>query len=239
VQLANTGTADVRLALSGSDTEDACRFRFPKDDMPLVRSATKTQVALVVQPLKRPWLGPERSYDFTVTARPHEAGGEPQTVAGQFTFRPLFPSWAPVRRVFVLASTLIALFVGFQILERQGVIRAFPDHFAVASVAMRGWTCGAPVVGGFCPAGLAEESRASHSCTFQRGFKVFAEANPTLIGDCQTDDLPERFGNTIQYSASGMLVWQKNSNTVYFFRGDSVWAFIQGETQRLYGSGRF
>jgi hypothetical protein len=103
VQIANTGNADVRLALEGRDAENACRIRF-SDEQPLVPAGNKKEIPVNIQPLNRPWVGPERPYDFTITARPQDAGGDPQTVPGQFTHKPLFGSWAPVRTALARCS---------------------------------------------------------------------------------------------------------------------------------------
>jgi hypothetical protein len=46
------------------------------------------------------------------------------------------------------------------------------------------------------------------------------------------------FGNGVQYSQKGVLFWLKESNTVYLFTGDSVYAYVQDKPRLLDGSGR-
>ena len=102
---------------------------------------------------------------------------------------------------------------------------------------------GLPLIGGLCPAQdetLAFQSaseKTTDRCSFEFGFKDYAEAEPKLVGECTSGVYYDGFGNGVQYTRAGMLFWQKDSNTVYFFRGSSVWAYIQGHSQLLYGSG--
>ena len=69
------------------------------------------------------------------------------------------------------------------------------------------------------------------------GFKEFADAESKLVGDCTSSVYYDHFGNGVQYTREGMLFWQKDSNTIYFYRAASVWGYIQGHSQLLYGSG--
>jgi hypothetical protein len=55
---------------------------------------------------------------------------------------------------------------------------------------------------------------------------------------CTTDAAYDSFGNGVQYSTVGVMWWLKASNTVYLFRGDSVYLFVEGKPRLLDGSGR-
>ena len=47
----------------------------------------------------------------------------------------------------------------------------------------------------------------------------------------------DEFGNGLQYTKKGAMFWLKASNTVYFFTGDSVYAYVQDKPHLLDGSG--
>jgi hypothetical protein len=243
VQLSNTGNADVRLALEGRDANNACRLAFA-DPEPMVTAGNKKDVRLTVKPLKRPWVGQPSSYDFTVTARPQDATGEPQTVPAQFTHKPLFASWAPLRRLAFILAIIIAIPIVLAVLIGSGVAGEAPSRFGSSTAQVRRGLCGVPVLGALCPKAddtlafqTASNANAEDKCAFEFGFKDYADAEPKLVGDCTSAVYYDGFGNGVQYTKNGMLLWQKESNTVYFFRASSVWAYIQGHSQLLYGSG--
>ena len=75
-------------------------------------------------------------------------------------------------------------------------------------------------------------------CDFGLGFKDFAEQDRPLVGTCISRVGYDRFGNGLQYTDRGVLFWQKESNTVFFFLADSVWTNLEGKPQLLHGSGR-
>ena len=238
VQLTNTGTADVQLVLAARDAEEACRFRFPRDDGPLLLAGTKLELPLVVEPKKRPWVGVERTYEFTVTARPRESAGEPQEVAGQFTHRPLFRSWAPFRRAAVIILLIVLGLWLVDVLVATGIAGEFPRRVGVAAVRVRAVACGLPGLSRLC----AEEKAPSPpptpepvACSFQFGFKAFADANPQLVGGCTTNVAYDGFGNGLQYTENGVLFWQRASNKVYFFTADRLYTAV-GDQARLLDS---
>jgi hypothetical protein len=245
VQIANTGNADVKLALDGRDAENACRIDFPEPE-PLVTAGNKKEVSVRVRPNKRPWVGPEKAYDFTVTARPQDAGGEPQTVAAQFTHKPLFGSWSPLFTLGKIAVVVIVLIGLVAILGSIGVLGSAPQAFASSTSRVQGFFCNAPLIDRVCPDDYHAFKSADNQsvattgkggCKFEFGFKDFAEAEPKLVGDCTSSVYYDHFGNGVQYTREGMLFWQKDSNTIYFYRSASVWGYIQGHSQLLYGSG--
>jgi hypothetical protein len=237
--LINTGTGDVQIGLEARDAEGACEFKFPKDEAPSVAAQSKTEAPMTVRPKSRPWVGREHSYQFTVTARPIDARGQPQTVAGEFTHRPLFESWAPLRKIAFWVVGVLAVLLLLSIVLPEGFSRDLSFRTQVA------WAraCGSilyriPVFGprlGCAPGVLP---RLDSRCDFGLGFKEFAEADQQLVGGCISRTAYDRFGNGLQYTDRGVLFWQKDSNTVYFFLGDSVWANLEGKPQLLNGSGR-
>jgi hypothetical protein len=239
VSLINSGTGDVQLGLEARDAEEACEFKFTRDQAPSVGAGSKLEAPLVVRPRSRPWVGQERSYQFTVTARPIDARGQNQTVSGEFTHRPLFESWAPVRTAALwIVGALVLLFI-ISIVVPEGFSRELGFRTQVA------WAraCGSvlyriPVIGfrlNCAPGNLpAMDSR----CDFGLGFKEFAESDEQLVGGCISRAVYDRFGNALQYTDKGVLFWQKDSNTVYYFHGDSVFANLEGKPQLLQGSGR-
>src|SRR5438132_974168 len=78
VQVSNSGTADVEVVLEGRDAEEACEVRFPHADRLLVPASAAATTSVRIRPKKRPWVGPEHTYNFAVSARSQSGGAEPQ-----------------------------------------------------------------------------------------------------------------------------------------------------------------
>jgi hypothetical protein len=236
VQIVNTGAADVRLGLEGSDPDGQCTFRFPKQAEPLVAAGGKGEYPMVVKPRKRPWIGPERSFEFIVSARPIDARGEPQVVSGQFTHKPLFrtlPIWPVLKWVLIALALLAVVIVLFVI----GIPQEFGRRSQVATAQACGSLRTVPVIGGMCSRPSQLPPIAS-DCAFQFGFKDFAEAEAAMVGPCTTNVIYDDYGNGLQYTKKGVMFWLKESNTVYFFTGDSLYVFFQDKPRLLDGSGR-
>ena len=179
MEIANTGAADVRLGLEGSDPDSLCTFRFPKGE-PLVTAGGRGEYPVVVQPKKRPWIGPEKSYDFTISARPIDARGEPQVVSGQFTHKPLFrsfPIW-PILKWVLIALVLLAVII---VLFAFQIPQEFGRRTSVATAEVCGGLRNVPVIGGLCPARSTELPALDAACSFQFGFKDFADADPEMV----------------------------------------------------------
>jgi hypothetical protein len=237
LQIANTGAADVRLALEGSDAENACTFKFPNQSEPLVAAGARGEYPVVVRPKKRPWVGPEQSYDFIITARPVDARGEPQQVSAQFTHKPLFrtlPIWPVLKWVLIALAALAVLVVLFVL----GIPQEFGRRTEIAMAQSCGTLRTVPVLGAACPGRPSQLPPLASDCSFQFGFKEFADAESAMVGPCTTNVVYDDKGNGLQYTKNGMLYWLKDSNTVYLFTGDSVYAYVQGKPRLLDGSGR-
>jgi hypothetical protein len=237
IQIANTGAADIRLGLEARDTDEQCTFSFPKHAETLVVAGSRAETPVVIKPKKRPWVGPEQSYDFTVSARPIDARGESQTVSGQFTHKPMFralPIW-PILKWLLIALVLIAVVIG---LYAFGLPQEFGRRVEVAMAQSCRNLRNVPVLGGMCPTRLPQQPEPTAACSFQFGFKEFADAEPGMVGACTSNVAYDDFGNGVQYSQKGVLFWLKESNTVYLFTGDSVYAYVQDKPRLLDGSGR-
>lgn len=224
VQVVNTGTAELRTALDAQDAGGECQVRFIRDASPRVPVGATVKVPLHVRPFQRPWIGPERSYEFSVTARPDDPGVAPQNITGQFTHRPWLVSWAPVRNTLLVIAAVGLVFVVVAALVPVGV--------AGPLGGVRAFACNLPVIGSLC--GRRDQVA---TCTYDEGFKAYALAESQLIGPCVTSALSDSFGNVRQYTKNGILFWQNASNTVYFFRGDSLYGFINDKSTLIHGSG--
>jgi hypothetical protein len=223
-QLTNTGSADVQLTLDGQAADGNCEVRFSRDGTTRVQVGQKVDVPLRVRPFQRPWVGPESSYNFNVTARPDDPTTAPQTVGGQFTYQPRLASWAPIRTlVFVILGVALALALIAAILPANG-----PGVL----VAAHNFACDIPVIGSLCG-----KRAVAATCAYDEGFKAYAEAESQLIGVCVTRPLADAFGNVRQYSKNGVLFWQHDSNTVYFFKNDSLYAFLDEKSVLIHGPG--
>jgi len=236
LQVSNTGAADVRLGLEGHDTDDACTFSFPKQDA-LVAAGARAEIPVHVKPKKRPWVGPEHSYDFTITARPTDARGDSQMASGQLTHRPMFrafPIW-PILKWVLIALALVVVVIALYAL---GLPQEFGRRTEVAMAQACGTLRSVPVVGGLCPTRPSTLPQANAQCAYEFGFKEFADAEPAMVGGCTSNVSYDDFGNGVQYAQKGVLFWLKESNTVYLFTGDSVYAYVQGKPRLLDGSGR-
>jgi hypothetical protein len=223
-QLTNTGGADLRVTLDGESAEGNCEVRFLRDAPSVVQAGQKVDVPLRVRPFQRPAVGQERSYDFNVTARPDDPTTAPQTVAAQFTHQPRLASWAPVRTTLLILGGLIV------VLALIAVV--LPSGLAGPMGGLRAFVCDIPIIGSLCGG-----RPVTATCVYDEGFKAYAEAETQLIGPCVTGPLADSFGNVRQYSKNGVLFWQHDSNTVYFFKGDSLYAFLDEKSVLIHGTG--
>jgi hypothetical protein len=238
LQVANTGTADVVLAVEARDQEEACRFKLGRDATLKVAAAGAAEMGVQLVPKSRPWVGPDRTYDFTLSARPVDARGDPQSTAAQFTYHPFLPSWRPIRRIGIVVGLLLLLLVVFEVAVATGVWGTvgdeFPRRMSVAGAQVHGFFCRMPGIDRVCgPGSVAARPTPNATCEYQFGFRDASLAQPVLIGQCTTDAAYDMFGNGLQYTDYGVLFWTKATNTVYFFRGDSVYVFPPGAQPRV------
>ena len=78
----NTGNADLNIALEGLDPEDLCRFTFDHQ-RPRVSPGQEFEVAVEVEPGKRPFKGRAKSYRLTLTGTPDAGTAEPVSVLAE------------------------------------------------------------------------------------------------------------------------------------------------------------
>jgi hypothetical protein len=158
VLLTNSGMADGELQLEASDVEEGVAFEFPQDQRRVVPANSTVEVPLVAVPRRRPWVGPERTYDFQVTARQPGSVAEVRSVHGQLVYRPHFASLGLVRRAALLAGLVVVLLVG---------LSALPSDFRCRLVGENG---SVPVLGRGCgPGEVALTGGASAVTAAQTG----------------------------------------------------------------------
>ncbi|MBV9353953.1 MAG: hypothetical protein JO023_00355 [Chloroflexi bacterium] len=228
LQLVNIGTADGRLEFAGRETQDLCRFRFPKGNQTSIGAAMRSEVPLIVQPKSRPWGGPARTYSFSITALPLDARGDARTVAGHYTHQPRFPGLPDWGIPATLGLVLVALLLLGVFIGTRGT-DAFGDRAAMTKAEVCGHLAGVLVLGAACPPIM--------SCAYAEGFKTFAAARPELVGSCVDNVDYDRYGNGLQETTNGDLFWQKASNKVYFFVGDTLYEYVNRQIRKLDGSG--
>lgn len=236
--LTNSGTADTQVTLEAADEEEATRIKVKtKAPGPVtIPAGGRIEIPLEVVPKKRPLLGPERTYEFGVAVRPVNPNEDAKEVKGQYTFRPLFPSWAPFMR-------LVFLVLGFGVfgavsltMTQMGFTREMPRRVGVTFAQAKALACRIPLLEGVCDTNtVAARPQPQRNCQWDPGFKAFAEAERVLVGTCITGVDFDGFGNALQYSENGVLFWSKASNTPYFFIGDRVYAFVDSRTRQLDG----
>ena len=234
LRLSNDGSADVQAALEATDAEAACTIRFTRGNQVLVPASGRAEVQLQVRPRKRPWIGPDRTYKFSVTARALSGGAEPKSAPGAFTHRPWLRSWGPIKLIaFTLVGAAVLLVVA-ALLYSAGVPQQFPRRAAIGFNVARGSLCRIPALTSRCPIdAFAALPEREARCAYDGPFKDYADAEAALIGPCISSVSYDEFGNGLQYSENGVLFWQKDANTVYFFTGVDVYAFLQNKSQHL------
>jgi hypothetical protein len=243
VQIANRGAVELGVALEAHVTLDACHLRLAPESSAVVAAGATTALSLAVTPKRERWVGPERTYDFTVTARPREARGEPQTVSGRYTHRPWLKSWAPLRQAQQRAARPVLIGVGVLLVIVLALWWNVPGRVVDAAQAVggaTGRTVGATAawVGSLIPGRGKAPSLKPGACNLDDRFVGFFPSEAPLIGECATGATPDPLGNAQQLTTRGVLYWLKESDTVYFFAGENVYVLIDGRLRRLRGSGQ-
>ena len=137
----NTGNADLNIALEGQDPEDLCRFTFDHQ-RPRVSPGQEFEVAVEVEPGKRPFKGRAKSDRLTLTGTPDAGTAEPASVLAELdatarlpgivgrVFKPFrrprapttagavrppsrFPRWAMIAAGAVVAVVILAVVLVF------------------------------------------------------------------------------------------------------------------------------
>jgi hypothetical protein len=112
ITLANSGTADLTFNLKARDTEEGCRFWFTPQN-PVVPAWQTVVVKLIGQPKRRPWLGENKRYNFTLAVN-IEGKKESKSLNGELIYRPrwrsLRPLWHVLRILLILAAIAGAIY---------------------------------------------------------------------------------------------------------------------------------
>jgi hypothetical protein len=112
ITLANSGTADLTFDLKARDTEEGCRFWFTPQN-PVVPAWQTVVVKLTGQPKRRPWLGENKPYNFTLAANV-QGKTESKSLNGELIYRPrwrsLRPLWRVLRILLILAAIAGAIY---------------------------------------------------------------------------------------------------------------------------------
>jgi hypothetical protein len=223
VQATNTGSADGQLTLEATDAEEACRFEFPKGDSVAVPAKGKIDLPVVVIPRHRPWMGEERTYDFTITGKSPNSRNIAQPFPGQFTYQPRIRSFGPFVKLFFYLGLAGAAVMGALIFAAQ--VGQFGEQFrqrycnatsAITTLQQR-WPCG----------------EGPSSCHYSFYNREFYKLDKDLVGECRTNEVADAFGNTRQVTTNGVLFWLKASQSVYFLTGDKLYVFENAQVRLL------
>jgi hypothetical protein len=142
ITLVNSGVADVTFGLGARDTEEGCRFWFTPDN-PTVPAWETAVVKLTGQPKKRPWIGENKRYDFTVTVN-IQGKSDIKSLNGELIYRPRWRSLSPLWRVLkiVLIIAVIAGAIYFVLWLGGGPGQLFADPgqwLSQAQERLAGW----------------------------------------------------------------------------------------------------
>lgn len=107
ITLANSGTSDLTFGLEARDTEEGCRFWFSPRN-PVVPAWKSAVVKLTGQPKRRPWLGENKRYNFTLAAN-IQGRTETKSLNGELIYRPRWRSLRPLWRVLRIFLILAAI----------------------------------------------------------------------------------------------------------------------------------
>jgi hypothetical protein len=224
--LSNSGTVDLTLDLKAADREGACSFSYSPETV-LVGPGEKKTAGLQISP-QRGWLvGPVKGFDFTVTASPQGARGDVKTVNGSFVHKPFLASWRPLTGLLRTVIVIALLLTG----------SAYALNLAGGPTGVQLGI--ARLIGQFTGQGTATPSLPPLAATqptpkpgplvFLAGFKEMYDANPKLVGEPIENVLYDTAGNAHQSTTQGVLLWYKANNGVFFFTGEGVYAFRQGQ----------
>ena len=142
ITLANSGISDLSFNLKARDTEEGCRFWFAPENPAVPAWETKV-VKLTGQPKKRPWVGENKHYNFTLTTN---ISGKPdsKSINGELIYRPRWHSLKPLWRVLkiLLIIAVIAGVIYFILWLGGGPQQLFADPgqwFSNAQARVSGW----------------------------------------------------------------------------------------------------
>lgn len=222
LKVANRGTAPCGVRLSGVGADASCDLRFKQTDLQ-VPAHSEVLVPVQVRPRERPARGESTTCAFTITAYPDDPRLGPVTEPGELICAPRVINLR-LRPVFTAALGVCALVAVSAVLLQWA-----PGPLKDVQASL----CAKPVIDVLCPGPHPRPV----VCTYDTGFKAYAEAEPVLVGTCLTPPVSDRFGNVRQYSTKGVLFWEKTSNTVFFLTQETLYAFLNERSTILHGPG--
>jgi hypothetical protein len=235
LNIVNGGDGDARAVLEGNDEEAACDFRFQPSEATLVAAGRSVSARVVVRARKRPWVGRDHAYNFQILAGLLDSNAQGAEATAQFTHHPYIGGWAPIIKGLFALVALVIVGVALRVISLTNLPPQLAGHVKVSLAQTLGNTCTVQQLLEFCSVErFAAEPSMTLDCTFDQPFEEFVGAQAALIGECRSESAYDGFGNGLQYSANGVLFWQKDSNTVYFFTGPRVYAYLAGKSELLY-----
>ena len=106
VLVTNTGNVANTYKIEAADEKDECTFDIVSDTV-VVEAGTTKEVALTVNPRKKPLTGDPKTSSFTVKVSPYGEGTEIKTIDGQMECPARLPKWAP----YAIAGAAVAFVV--------------------------------------------------------------------------------------------------------------------------------
>jgi len=140
LNITNTGVTDIKLNLEAVDADDGLTFRF-KDDTPSLPAWSTTEVLTVAKPKRGSFVGEQKRYDITLTAR---SGDKHQTITCSMTHAPWFSSWRPILRfiriIIALAIIIVIIILIFNMGGGLGTLIKHPQTWVENFVnTIEGW----------------------------------------------------------------------------------------------------
>ncbi|MFC1946729.1 hypothetical protein ACFLXY_02280 [Chloroflexota bacterium] len=137
IRLINKGVTDSNIFLEASDYEEKLRFRLEEVN-PLVKAWQTVEVPVGITPKRGTFVGENRRYDITVSARITE--GNIQTVHCEMYHRPLLNSWRPVKILVGLIILFIVIHYVVGLGDGWGDLFSDPQEWFYKVVRhIRGW----------------------------------------------------------------------------------------------------
>jgi uncharacterized membrane protein len=142
ITLVNSGVSDVTFDLKARDSEEGCRFWFTPENTTVPAWETMV-VKLRGQPKKRPWLGENKRYDFTVTVNT-QGKADTKSLSGELIYRPrwrsLSPLWRVLKILLIIAAILGAIYFVLWLGGGPGQLFADPGQWlGQAQERLAGW----------------------------------------------------------------------------------------------------
>jgi hypothetical protein len=142
ITLANSGTSDLTFNLKARDTEEGCHFWLTPEN-PVVPAWETVVVKLTGQPKKRPWIGENKRYDFTLATN-IQGKSDSKSINGELIYRPrwrsLKPLWRVIKILLIIAAVVGAIYFILWLGGGPGQLLADPGQWlSQAQGRVTGW----------------------------------------------------------------------------------------------------